>query len=151
MKKAAILLTFCICLLLTGCSNSFAKRDYDSKEKIVADTDRYAKKNSVFNPIEGGYSLVVHEFDGRETLWKKFFDEVKDIEIEVHLSISEGSAKVVHVDGDGNVSTITECTPETAMEADITQTLSLTGGRNRIKIVGKGCVDLDVEILSPDF
>ncbi len=55
----------------TGCGNEFAKQEYNDDEKIVQITDRYAKSNSVFNPIEGGYSLTASQFDGRETLWEK--------------------------------------------------------------------------------
>lgn len=69
MKKYGILLAMVLCLFMTGCSNGFAEKEYDSIEKIANNEDRYAKENSVFNPIDGGYSLVVSKFDGRQTLW----------------------------------------------------------------------------------
>ncbi len=75
MKRAFTSIFFCFILCLTiiftGCGNEFAKQEYNDDEKIVQITDRYAKSNSVFNPIEGGYSLTASQFDGRETLWEK--------------------------------------------------------------------------------
>lgn len=152
MKKVTILLMMCVCLLFTGCSNSFAEREYNSDKKIAESEDKYAKESSVFNPVDGGYSLQVHKFDGRQTLWSETFDEGRDIELEIHLSLSEGSAKLVLVDGEGNVSTITECTPpDVTTDIDVTATVSLTDGLNKIKIIGKDCVDLDLEMLSSEF
>ena len=151
MKKTIILVVIGVCMLFTGCNNSFAEKEYNSSEKIAESEDHYAKKNSVFNPIEGGYSLKVSEFDGRETLWSKRFDDNKDIEIEIHLSLSEGSAKIVYVDENGEVLTIAECSSETTKEIDVTKTVSFTSGLNRIKIVGKDCADIELEILSSDF
>ena len=34
MKKTCILLTIVFCLLLTGCNNEFAEKEYDSVEKM---------------------------------------------------------------------------------------------------------------------
>ena len=69
MKKSMILVVVSLCLIMTACSNEFAKQEYDFVDKIVQQEDRYAKETSIFNPIEGGYSLTVSKFDGRETLW----------------------------------------------------------------------------------
>ena len=46
------IVTLCFCL--TGCGNEFAKKEYDSDEKIAKAEERYAKDSSVFNPIDGG-------------------------------------------------------------------------------------------------
>lgn len=151
INKAKILLILCICVALTGCSNSFAKKEYNAADKIAENEDRYAKESSVFNPIEGGYSLKVKKFDGRETLWSKTMEEDKDIELKLQMSLSAGTAKVVHVDEEGNVTTIIECTADSITNGYITQTVSLKSGLNRIKIVGEGCKDIELELLSPDF
>lgn len=60
-----------MCTMLTECSNGFAQKEYNVIDKIAETEDRYAKENSVFNPIDGGYSLVEARFDGWETLWAK--------------------------------------------------------------------------------
>lgn len=152
MKKAGrYLVVLFMCFMLTGCSNGFAQKEYNAIDKIAETEDRYAKENFVFNPIDGGYSLVVAKFDGRETLWTKPLEDNKDTEIKIKLSLSEGTAKIVHLDEDGGVITIMECTGDNSTDGYILKTLSLKKGLNRIKIVGYGCRNIDLELLSPDF
>jgi len=147
MKKCRFVLIVLICLLLTGCSNQFAKQEYNSLQKIAETNDHYAKENSVFNPIDGGYSLTVSKFNGRETLWTDTFDENQSIEIDFSFRLSEGQAKIVHIDAEENVTTVIECTPETSADGYITKTISLTSGKNRLKIVGYDCKDIDLKML----
>lgn len=151
MKKNCILLITVLCLFMTGCSNKFAENDYDSVEKIIEVEDRYAKEGSVFNSIDGGYSLVVSKFDGRETLWTDTLEENQSVEIEISFVLTEGQAKIVHIDADGNVITLIECTPETSTDGYVTKKVSLTSGQNRLKIVGFNCKDIDLKILSTIF
>lgn len=152
MKKVmSVLFVVFMCVALAGCSNTFAKTEYNSDEKIAEVSDRYAKSMSVFNPIDGGYSLEVSQFDGRETLWKKSFLEENEIEIDVKLTLSAGTVKLVHIDEDDNVTTIMECTPENCTDEYISKTVCLKEGSNRIKIVGYDCEDIDLELLSSDL
>lgn len=147
MKKLKIISIFLLCLLLTACSNEFAKKEYDSDEKIAQKTDHYSKKVSVFKSIDGGFSFTVSEFDGRETLWTEKVKEDQDIEIEVSFSISEGQAKIVHIDEDGNVTTLLECQPDTVTDGFVMKTVALKSGQNRLKIVGYDCEDVDLKML----
>lgn len=140
-----------MCIMLTGCSNGFAQKEYNAIDKIEEVKDRYAAESYVFSPIDGGYSLVVARFDGRETLWTKTLEDNKDIEIEIKLSLSKGTAKVVHIDEDGGVLTILECTEDNSADGYVAKTVSLKKGLNRIKIVGYGCRDIDLELLSSAF
>jgi len=100
--------------MMTACSNEFAKREYDSDEKIAQNTDHYAKEVSVANSTNGEYSLTVSKFNGRETLWEKTIKENQDIEIDFDLSLSKGQAKIVYIDSEDNVTTVIECLPETS-------------------------------------
>lgn len=147
MKKYLFMLFISLCLFMTGCGNEFAKQEYDSNEKISKVEDRYAKENSVFNPIDGGYVLTVSKFDGRETLWTDIVEENQNIEIDFSFSLSEGKAKIVHIDADGNVTTVIECLPETSTDGFVTKTISLKKGENRLKIVGYDCKDVDLKML----
>ena len=97
MKRAIILLVVSICLFMTGCSNEFAQREYDSVEKISQKEDHYAKENSVFNSIEGGYALTVSKFDGNETLWSTILEEDQNMAIDFSFCLSAGQAKLVHI------------------------------------------------------
>ena len=151
MKKNFIIVLICsiVCLAigLTGCGNEFAKQEYNDTEKIAQIEDSYAKDNSVFNPIDGGYSLTVSKFSGRQTLWSKTLEKSAEIEIQFDFSISSGSAKVVYIDCNNNVTVLIECSQNISNEQTATKTVSLTSGLNRLKIVGYNCKDIDLKIL----
>lgn len=147
MKKFKLLLFVSLCLFMTGCDNGFAKQEYDSNEKISQIQDHYAKECSVFNPIDGGYALTVSKFDGRETLWADTLEEDQNIEIDFSFILSEGQAKIVHIDAEGNVTTVIECLPENSTDGFVTKTVSLKSGENRLKIVGYDCEDVELKML----
>lgn len=147
MKKLKITLLCLLCLFLTACSNEFAKKEYDSDEKISQKQDHYAKQFSVFNSKNGEYSLTVSKFNGRETLWTKKLKENQNIDIDISFSITKGMAKIVHIDNDGNVTTIIECSPDTQTDGLETKTVSLTSGQNRLKIVGYDCEDIELKMI----
>lgn len=147
MKKNCILLIIVLCLFMTGCSNKFAEDEYDSVEKITESEDRYSKESSVFNSIDGGYSLVVSKFDGRQTLWTDTLEESQSVEIDFSFVGTKGQAKIVHIDADGNVTTLIECTPETSTDGYVTKTVSMKTGENRLKIVGFDCENIDLKML----
>ena len=146
MKKHQLLMIMLLCLLMMGCSNDFAQREYDSDQKIAQTADRYAESNSTLNKDKDGFSFVASEFDGRETLWKDTVKEKQDITMEISFSVSGGKAKVVHINEDGNVTTILECTSETVADGVVTKEVSLSEGKNRLKIVGYDCRDIDLEV-----
>ena len=150
-KLKAFLLLGLICVILAGCSNVFAKKDYYDTNKIAAVEDRYAKKNSASNSNDSGYSLNVEEFNGRETVWTKTLEKSEDFNVEVKLSLAEGIVKIVHVDEMGNVTTIIECTPDNCVENTM-KTVSLGSGINRIKVVGYRCrnIELKLSLLNVD-
>lgn len=147
MKKWIMMLVLSVGLIMTGCNNEFAKQEYDSNTKIAKQEDRYAKESSIFNPIDGGYSLTISKFDGRQTLWSTTVNEEQEMEIDFSFSLSKGHAKIVHIDADGNVTTLLENTPETSTEMIETKSVSLKSGENSLKIVGYDCEDLELEML----
>ena len=151
MRKLKLVLLCLLCLLMTACSNQFAKEEYDSDEKIAQNTDHYAKEVSVANSTNGEYSLTVSKFNGRETLWEKTIKENQDIEIDFDLSLSKGQAKIVYIDSENNVTTVIECLPETSTNGLVTKTLPLKSGKNRLKIVGYDCEDIDLKMVFTDI
>ena len=146
MKMVRMLSMILLCLLITACSNAFAKREYNSDEKISQTADRYAKEVSVGNSTNRQYSLTVGKFNGRETLWEETLEENQDVEIDISFSLSNGRGKIVHIDKDDNVTTVIECTPDTSTDGFVTKTLSLTSGQNRLKLVGYDCENIDLKI-----
>lgn len=154
MKRAFTSILFslilCVTISFTGCGNKFAKQEYNDDEKIVQIADRYAKSNSVFNPIEGGYSLTVSRFDGRETLWEKALEDNAEIEIQIDLNIKSGNAKVVFIDSNNDITVLIERLQNNSNELTTTKLVSLTNGLNRLKIVGYDCKAIDLKILFYD-
>lgn len=150
MRKFRIVLVCLLCLMMTACSNEFAKREYDSDEKIAQNADHYAKKVSVSKSINGEYSLTISKFNGRETLWEETIKENQDVEIDLDFSLSKGQAKIVYIDSEDNVTTVIECLPETSTDGFVTKTLPLKRGKNRLKIVGYDCEDIDLKMLFTD-
>lgn len=146
MKKFNLTLIALLCLLLTGCSNEFARQESDSNGKISQESDRYSKVGSMFSQTREGYSLTVSKFDGRETLWKDTVEEDQNMDVDVSFSISKGQAKIVHIDEEGNVTTVIECFPDTSTDGFVTKTISLKSGKNRLKIVGYDCEDIDLQM-----
>ena len=139
-------LILCVTVSFTGCGNEFAKQEYNDDEKIVQIADRYAKNNSVFNPIEGGYSLTASQFDGRETLWEKKLEDNAEIEIQIDLNITSGNAKVVFIDSNNDITVLIERLQNDSNEQKTTKTVSLTNGLNRLKIVGYDCENIDLKL-----
>lgn len=147
MKKIIFLLVVSLCIFITGCNNEFAEQDYNSVDKISQKEDHYAKESSIFNPIEGGYSLIVSKFDGYETLWSDKVTEEQRMKVDFSFSLSKGQAKIVHIDADGNVTTVIECSPESSTDGFVTKTIALKSGENRLRIVGYDCKDIDLKML----
>lgn len=129
---------------LIACSNTYAKEEYDSLEKLASQGDRYSKEGSVFNPIEGGYSFTVSKFDGRQTLFTWNMSEDMELSMEILCSLTDGIGKLIHVDANGNVTTLVECDKDNS--AAVIKNISLKQGRNDIKFVGYDCDNVDLKM-----
>jgi len=144
MKKYKLFFVILLAVCFVGCSNTYAKEEYDSLEKLVSEGDRYSKESSVFNPIEGGYSFTVSKFDGRQTLFTWRLPEDSELSMEIQFSLSEGTGKLIHVDAEDNVTTIVECSSKNSVTE--IETIPLKKGRNDIKIVGYDCKKIDLKM-----
>lgn len=142
MKKIIVVLM--MAFLLVGCNNAYAKEEYDSLEKLASQGDHYSKVSSVFNSIEGGYSFTVSEFDGRQTLFTWHLSEDFELTMEILGSLTDGTGKLVHVDADGNVTTLVEFDKETSVA--VIKNISLKQGRNDIKFAGYDCDNIDLKM-----
>lgn len=146
-KKIAVILAALVCLLMAGCSNAYAQAEYDSPEKIASSGDHYSKIRSVQTTIDGGFRLTVGSFDGRETLWTETRKDSQTAEGTLLLTLTHGQAKLVHVDEAGTVTTLLECTPQTASDEPVTVTVPMQPGRNKLKLVGYDCKNLKCEFV----
>ncbi len=142
MRRTAAILAAVLCLSLAGCSNEFAEEEYDSAEKIVQQGDQYAKSLSASTWANNELSFSAGKFDGRETLWSETVIQEGEVEISVSMSLEEGMAKLVYIDSDDNITELIEST----YGSDITRTITMPEGRNRIKLVGYGCEELELDV-----
>ena len=141
MKRTAMILAAALCLTMTACSNEFAEKEYDNAEKIVQTSDQYAKSMSAMTWKNNELSFSAAKFDGRETLWSENVIQEGEVEISVSLSLEAGMAKLVYIDPDDNITELIE----SSYASDITRTITMPEGRNRIKLVGYGCEDVELE------
>lgn len=152
MKKLiSLLFVVLLSLSLIGCNNEFAELEYDSEIMLSRTGDNYAKEISASNTVNGEYVLTVSKFDGRETFWTGTLEQDQDIEVPFFLSISKGQVKIVCVDGSGAVTTVMECSPDTSTDEYVTKTLSLKSGKNKLKIVGYDCEELEFKMMVPEI
>jgi len=142
-----ILCVIVLSVLMVGCNNQFAEREYNSTEKIVESENKYAKERAVLNPSEEGCSFLAGKFDGRQTLWEGTFEEAQSVDINLSFVLTGGQAKLVHIDADDNVTTVMECTSETSTEEYVTKTVFMSSGQNRLRFVGYDCEDVELEML----
>lgn len=134
----------CVCLALSACGLSFTEADYDSAAAITG-VDKYTRTLCVSNKLNDSYYCTADTFKGIDTVWSKNFSQDAVITVDIALSISAGKAKIVHIDADGTVTTLVECTEE-AKEKDETKSLSVKSGRNRLKLVILDGRDLNITV-----
>lgn len=149
MKKSILLLILAVCMLFSGCSNAFAKDEFDNDQQIAA-SDRYAATKLTTTEQTGGSTLGASKFDGWLTVWTYTSDEDMAIAVRVSVGMDKGTAKVVHVDGSGKVTRLAAYESAssggaiTGSSADTV--VRLTKGENKIKLVGYDCENVEVKI-----
>lgn len=149
MKKLILPLILAACMLFSGCSNEFAKEDYDNTSKI-ASTNRYAVQKSSVLTKNGNVSAIIEKFDGYITIWESTENSDVSLPASVSLCLASGTAKLVLVDGSNNVTTLVEHNAEASNDitgkASTDAVVSLTKGENMIKLVGYDCENVEAEI-----
>lgn len=147
MKKSILLLLLAICMLFSGCSNAFAKDEFDDDTKIAA-SDQYSATMRKVTEQTGGATFSASKFNGRYTVWTYTSTEDMAIAVNVSVGMSKGTAKVVHVDGSGRVTRLAAYESAssggaiTGSSADTV--VRLTKGENKIKLVGYDCEDIEM-------
>ena len=136
MKKLyAIALLLVFILALAGCDPTQHDGVYADDAKL-ADADRYYVTGFAGNGTQAKYEFAISSISGAETIWK--FSAEGGEAVRLAFSLEEkngGSAKLVLVDPDGNVTTLAEAS--SARQAD---EYSFEAGRGAyaVKIAGKG-------------
>lgn len=147
MKKILVLIaTALLCLSLAGCEVEFTESQYNSDSFIAQKGDNGLSKMSVMSTKnKNEVSFSVAEFKGTKTLWTMDYRQGAETAVDVTFTLKAGKAKLVLIGSDGNVKTIAECTPDSEIERSTDFIVTMTKGRNRIKLVGLDVEDLKVE------
>ena len=150
MKKVFLCVVLAVLVLasLTGCDTEFATEQYDDVEAIAGNTERTVKIAFAEQTSNEKYVATAGKFSGRQTLGERKFGGDVNVEVLVNMNLSEGKAKVVLVDGNGNVSTIVECTPDNT-EGSFSGMVKMTAGTNKIKLIGADAKDLNISVVCP--
>lgn len=146
MKKIVVTLILLLGVLLTSCSNEFAKSEYGNNKLIAETMDRYSKSMAVMNYYDDHLTFTAGSFDGRQKLWSESYDSDRNVLISLKLTLESGMAKIVHIDSDNNVKVIAECDGGKANDEPIVYNIAMSKGENRIKIVGYECKELNVDM-----
>lgn len=135
-------------MLFSGCSNAYAKDEFDDDTKIAA-SDRYSSTMSKTTEQTGGATFSASKFDGRYTVWTYTSTEDMAIAVNVSVGMTSGTAKVVHVDGSGKVTRLAEyeSSGSEKSKSSADTVVRLTKGENKIKLVGYDCKDIEMSYL----
>lgn len=147
MKKILVLIAAALlCLSLAGCGVEFTESQYNSDSFIAQKGDNGLSKMSVMSTKnKNEVSFSVQEFKGTKTLWTMDYTQGGETAVDVTFGLEAGKAKLVLIDSNGKVETIAECTPDLGIERSNEFIVTMTKGKNRIKLVGLDVEDLKVE------
>jgi hypothetical protein len=145
----AILLILLSFYFLTGCGavSSEQRKIYGDDELIAREGDTYTFSTRLGEVEASEANLEFAGFFGMQTMW--IMETQKDTEINIHysLDISSGKVKLVLINPQGTVTTITE------QEASDNLSIPLQKGKYRVKLVGsnaKGNIHVSLEDAGPD-
>lgn len=143
----AVLLIAVLCLTFTGCVDGEKAREYYySDEQIASLYENYRATGSKSESSNNkGFTYKITQFNGYDTKLKVSVTREGSATASASLSLSEGQAKLVHIDADDKVTTIVECSGEEGSKTAEVK-LFMTKGRNRFKLVGYDCKDLEVKL-----
>ncbi|HHX69936.1 MAG: hypothetical protein WAO56_12725 [Miniphocaeibacter sp.] len=140
MKKKIVLLILLLCFSLVGCK--FQEEIYDNNEKIAKNVDSTLYFKNLTNKKNNVYEAEFEKFTGLDTIFTIKSDGDNTIKIKSNINVNNDDFKVVLVNSNKEVITLTEGNFEGEVE------LPLKSGRNKVKIVSKGSkgeISLEVE------
>ncbi|MGN0683944.1 MAG: hypothetical protein ACI4QY_05615 [Oscillospiraceae bacterium] len=147
MKKILVLIvTALLCLSLAGCTVEFTESQYNSDEFIATHDISSAKMSVMSTRNDNEVNYSANEFNGVKTIWTGKITKGGAAAVNLKFGLGVGKAKLVLVDSNGNVTTIAEVTPETEIERSTDFVVTLTNGKNKLKLVGCNIEDVQTEI-----
>lgn len=118
---------------------------YDKNEEISKTTDSYNILNSNSSVDNNEYKDSTN-LTGYETIWS--YDSFKDVDLEISCSfkVENSKAKLVFINQNNEITNLIECSSKSDSKENITLTLPIKEGFNRIKLVGKNRAKIDLTL-----
>lgn len=123
-------------LMLSGCE---ADRNaiYGSDKEIAKADDNHLTDMSVYSLESSELSMTARGFTGAKTLWRYTAQSDEDVALSYSLTASGGGkAKLVLISPANEVTVLAEYDGSTETDGPQTQTVPLSKGSSRIKVVG---------------
>ncbi len=161
MRKAAgkrraffcAFLCFCFVVCQAACGSISPEEDemaeiYDDVEKLANNFSSYRMEDAE-QTIDGmRMNGTFQKLNGMVMFWTYEPKEDTVVDIRYLLKVTFGKVKLILVDGNNRIETVTEMTRQENMEGSRTVTLSIKAGYNRLKLVGTqdAVVEYDIEL-----
>lgn len=121
-----------LCLTLAGCDQDDR---YDDISALGGSANSYSAVSFVQTTVNGVRSGSVGKLSGTYELWNCRSQNHDQATLTYTFEVTNGKAKLVFADPDGNVETLVECSAGDG-PAQGTLTLDLSVGTSRIKLAG---------------
>lgn len=146
-KVRAVLPIIAVVLLLSACSSNSMASTYKDDKKIASETNTFNMGDIEQEVSENRIEAKIDMIEGMETIWSFTAEDDMGIELSGEMAVQSGKAKLVLILPDSTLTVLAE--KDSATESnEITQTLSVKKGLNRIKIVAEKNTKVDLEISS---
>lgn len=147
-----LMLALALCLL-TGCSQGGDGTDYnalyDDQEKLASETSSYQMQEK-HQQLEDYSTALSLRMEGMLTIWTFDAEADQTLDASYQLVMQQGKAKLVFIDGQGNLTLMGEAQVGEAMDRPQTLTLPVTAGTNRVKLVAADDARLTLSLQIPE-
>lgn len=145
----------CLCVFFAVCQTGCGGPPEDETARIYYDEEKLANNFSSYRMEEAEQTIkgmrttgTFQNLNGMVMFWTYEPDKDTVADIRYLLKVTGGKVKLILVDGNNRIGTITEMTRQDEMEESETVTLSVKAGYNRLKLVGteNAVVEFDIEM-----
>ncbi|WP_242844559.1 50S ribosomal protein L7ae [Clostridium novyi] len=140
-----IIVSLMMSVLLMGCKSRGTDKVYNDNNEISKEYDTFGIDRRK-ETIEDGVYKGNLKISGTNTIWQYKSDKNFNIKVSGVLSVKGGKGKIVFISPDNKVINIAEIKDKEVKEYNISVTVPIKKGLNRIKVVGYDKADVNMEI-----
>lgn len=147
-RMVSILLVIGMMLCLGGCASSDSMADiYYDDERLSSYYSSY-ELSELTQEIDGNtISGTYEKLNGMVMLWNYEVEGDIALDVNYRIEVSQGKVKLIMVDPDGAICTITELSNSVTGDMMETQSFSMHKGLYRLKLVGTDDAVVDFEVM----